>query len=130
MKHYIVVFVESTFRRRPICEIATRTRASKSVSHLIRRRKLYPTAARMALLASPWRPGEIVSVHAVLVLEMADDGLDGGAAPHLAFDVYSGVVAAVTDIGMEPLDRALDRRDDTGEDLSVVGGCPAAPARG
>jgi hypothetical protein len=37
-------------------EIASRTRASKSVSHLMRRRKLYPTAARMALLASPWRP--------------------------------------------------------------------------
>jgi hypothetical protein len=31
--------------------------------------------------------GEIVAIHAVLALEMADDGLDGGTASHLAFDV-------------------------------------------
>jgi hypothetical protein len=30
--------------------------------------------------------GEIVAAHSVLVLEMADDGLDGGAAFHLSFD--------------------------------------------
>ena len=86
--------------------------------------------------------GEIVAVHAVLVLEMADDGLDGGAASHLAFDVRGdaalllgrvdfelvfgrGVVAAVTGIGVEPLDgiaeELLDRRDDRGEGVSVVG---------
>lgn len=29
---------------------------------------------------------EIVAVHAVLGLDMADDGFDGGAALHLAFD--------------------------------------------
>jgi hypothetical protein len=30
--------------------------------------------------------GEIVAAHPVLVLEMADDGLDGRAAAHLSFD--------------------------------------------
>ena len=86
--------------------------------------------------------GEIVSVHAVLVLEMADDWLDGGAASHLAFDVGCdaalllgridfelvfgrGVVAAVTGIGVNALDgiaeNRLDRRNDTGEGVAVVG---------
>ena len=85
--------------------------------------------------------GEIVAVHAVLVLEMADDGLDGGAASHLTFDLRGdaalllggvdfelgfgrGVVAAVAGISMEPLDgvadERLDRRDDAGEGVSVV----------
>ena len=31
--------------------------------------------------------GEMVAAHAVLGLEMADDGLDGGAAPGLALDL-------------------------------------------
>ena len=30
--------------------------------------------------------GEVVAVHAVAVLDVADDGLDGGAAAHLALD--------------------------------------------
>ena len=30
--------------------------------------------------------GEIVAIHAVLVLDVADDRLDGGPASHLAFD--------------------------------------------
>src|SRR6266576_5587162 len=33
-----------------------RKRRKNSLSHLMRRRKLYPAAARTALLASPWRP--------------------------------------------------------------------------
>jgi cytochrome c oxidase subunit I len=86
--------------------------------------------------------GEIVAIHAVLALEMADDGLDGGSASHLTFDLRRdaalllgrvdfelvfgrGVVAAVTGIGMEPLDgiaeKRLDLRDDAGEGVSVVG---------
>ena len=85
--------------------------------------------------------GEIVAVHAVLVLEMADDGLDGGAASHLAFDLWGhaalllggvdfelvfgrGVVAAVAGVGVEALDgvaeECLDRRNDAGEGVSVV----------
>jgi hypothetical protein len=31
--------------------------------------------------------GEIVALHSVIFLEMADDGLDGGAASHLSFDL-------------------------------------------
>ena len=31
--------------------------------------------------------GEIVAVHSVLVLGMADDGFDGGAASHLSLDL-------------------------------------------
>ena len=73
---------------------------------------------------------------------MADDGLDGGSASHLTFDLRRdaalllgrvdfelvfgrGVVAAVTGIGMEALDgvaeERLDRRNDAGEGVSVVG---------
>ena len=33
------------------------------------------------------QPLEVVAVHAVLGLEVADDRLDGGAAPHLAADI-------------------------------------------
>jgi hypothetical protein len=39
----------------------------------------------MALLTSPPEP-EIVAAHAVLGLEMADDGLDGGPAAEFALD--------------------------------------------
>ena len=31
--------------------------------------------------------GEIIAAHAVLFLEMADDGLDGGSPSHLALDL-------------------------------------------
>jgi hypothetical protein len=31
--------------------------------------------------------GEIVAAHSMLFFEMADDGLDGGAAFHLSFDL-------------------------------------------
>jgi transposase len=32
--------------------------------------------------------GEIVAVHSVILLEMTDDGLDGGAAAHLSLDLW------------------------------------------
>jgi hypothetical protein len=66
--------------------------------------------------------GEIVAAQSVIFLEMADDGFDGGATPHLSFDLWGYpaflpgginsklvlgrcVVAAVSGIGVEPLDR-------------------------
>ena len=73
---------------------------------------------------------------------MADDGLDGGAASHLSFDlwghpsllfgcvdfelvIWRRVVAAVSGIGVEPFDRIadelLDRRDDVSQRVAVIG---------
>ena len=31
--------------------------------------------------------GEIIAAHAVILLEVPDDGLDGGAPSHVAFDL-------------------------------------------
>jgi hypothetical protein len=31
--------------------------------------------------------GETVPLHAMLMFEMADEGFDGGATPHFAFDL-------------------------------------------
>jgi hypothetical protein len=64
---------------------------------------------------------EVVPVHSVLVLDMADDWLDGGASFHLAFDLRGdsallasgedmepvggrGVVALVAGVGQDALD--------------------------
>ena len=70
--------------------------------------------------------GEVVAAHAVLGLEMADDGLDGGAAPDLALDlrrhapllargvdpelvIGRGVVAAIAGVGDDALEPVADR---------------------
>ena len=115
-------------------------RSHKRLSHLMRRRKLYPAAARMALIASPtgW---EVVAAHAMLGLEMADNRLDGGAPSHLSFDlrgdtallaggedlelVFGGrVVAAIAGIGEDTFDDVADEhfdpRDDLGERVAIV----------
>jgi hypothetical protein len=82
--------------------------------------------------------GEIVAVHSVIFLEMADDGLDGGAASHLSFDlwghpslllgcidfelvIWRRVVAAVSGIGMEPFDRTADELLDASQRMPVIG---------
>ncbi len=86
--------------------------------------------------------GEIVAVHSVIFLEMADDGLDGGAASHQSFDlwghpslllgcvdfervIWRRVVAAVSGIGVEPFDRIadelLDRRNDASQCMAIIG---------
>ncbi len=86
--------------------------------------------------------GEIVAVHSVILLKMADDRFDGGAAFHLSFDLWGHpslllgridfelvlgrrVVAAVSGIGVEPFDRIadelLDRRDDASQGMAVIG---------
>jgi hypothetical protein len=85
--------------------------------------------------------GEIVAVHSVILLEMTDDGFDGGAAFHLSFDdgrhtallpgcvdfelvIWRRVVASVSGIGVEPIDRPadklLDRRDDASQGMAVI----------
>ena len=86
--------------------------------------------------------GEIVAAHSVIFLEMADDGLNGGAASHLSFDLWGHpsfllgcidfelvigrrIVAAVSGIGVESLDRMadelLDRRDHLRQSMPVIG---------
>jgi hypothetical protein len=86
--------------------------------------------------------GKIVAAHSVIFFEMADDGLDGGAASHLSFDLWGHpslllgcidfelvigrrVVAAVSGIGVKPFDgiadELLDRRDHLSQSMAVVG---------
>ncbi len=86
--------------------------------------------------------GEIVAAHSVLILEMADDGFDGGAASHLSFDLRGHpsflpgcidfelvlgrrIVAAVSGIGVEPFDciadELLDRWDHLSQRVTIIG---------
>lgn len=62
-------------------------RRHRILSHLIGQRKLYPTAAKDGIVGAALAVCEIVAVHPVLVLEVADDGLDSGATAHLPFDL-------------------------------------------
>ena len=62
---------------------ATRILSSNSFSHRSRRLKLYPAAARTALMASPGGTRGSCGPFAAR-LHVADDGLDGGAPAHLA----------------------------------------------
>jgi hypothetical protein len=78
----------------------------------------------------------VVAAHAVLGLEVADDRLDGGPAPELAFDLGvqaallaggidleamggRGVVAAVSGIGDDPLERLADEAFHLGDDAAA-----------
>lgn len=86
--------------------------------------------------------GEIVSAHAVLGLEMADDGFDSGSPFHLAFDLWGhapflardedpelvmgrGIVAAITLVGEDARDGVADEpfhiRDDGGQRMTIIG---------
>ena len=85
---------------------------------------------------------EVVAAEMMAIFEMADDGLNGGAASHLSFDLWGHpsfllgcidfervigrrIVAAVSGIGVESLDRMadelLDRRDHLRQSMSVIG---------
>jgi hypothetical protein len=85
--------------------------------------------------------GEIVAAHSVLLLGVADDWLDGGAAFHLSFDgrrhapllpgrvdfeliLGRRIVAAIAGIGVEPFDRIadelLDRRNHLSQGMPVI----------
>jgi hypothetical protein len=57
-----------------------------AASHLRRRWKLKPAAARTALIRSPSPTFEVVAVHSMIGLDVTDHRLDGGAALHLAFE--------------------------------------------
>src|SRR5437763_1577373 len=104
------------------------------------RRKLWPTAERMTLAASPARPFEIAATEVTFGLHLADDGLDGGAAAQLALDdaedaaLLAGdedatwilsIVAAVSLVDIGPLDRTSGERlgavDDVPQGVTVVG---------
>ena len=84
---------------------------------------------------------EIVAVHAVLVLDVADDRLDGRTAAHLSLDLRGDaalllgsedfelvigrrIVAAVAGVGVDAFegvsDELLDRGNDTGESVAVI----------
>src|SRR2546429_6570165 len=47
--------------------------------------------------------GEIVAAHAVIVLEVADDGFDGGAPAHLAADGLGDTPNLAADPDLEPV---------------------------
>jgi hypothetical protein len=47
--------------------------------------------------------GEIVAAHAVILLEMADDGFDGGAPAHLAADGLGDTPDLAADLDLEPV---------------------------
>jgi hypothetical protein len=46
---------------------------------------------------------EIVAAHPMAVLEMADHGLDGGPAPHLAADGFGDTADLAADPDLEPV---------------------------
>jgi hypothetical protein len=70
--------------------------------------------------------GEIITAHSMLVLGMAYDRLDCGAA-FIDFEFVVGrrIVAAVSGVGAEPLDgiadELLDRRDHLSQSVPVIG---------
>jgi hypothetical protein len=66
---------------------------------------------------------EVVAVHAVLVLEMADHRFDGGAAAHLAFDLRRDTALL---LGRVDLELVIGRR----VVAAVAGIDPARPMRG
>ena len=102
-------------------------------------------------MASPLAEPEIVAAHAVLGLEMADDGLDGGPAAQFALDpgchasllagdedpelvIGRRVVAAISVVGEEALDDVADRAPPCpGSRWPACGrhrDCRAAPSHG
>ena len=91
--------------------------------------------------------GKVVAAHAVVVLEMADHRLDGGAAFERALDLIGdaallarrvdsepvlgrGVVAAVSGIGDDAIERVADQRlnpwNDRGERMPIIGVVPGS----
>jgi hypothetical protein len=114
-----------------------RIEANKTLSQARMRRRLLATAVRMTLMASPAL--ETTAAEMPVAFHVADDGLDGRAAPELTFDdteyatlltrdedtapAFSCVAAiALVDIGA--LDRAagalLGRLDDVAERMPVT----------
>jgi len=86
--------------------------------------------------------GKVISAHAVVFLEVADDGLDGGPPFELALDlrrdaalpaarvdlelvIGRGVVAAIAGIGDAAIEDVADERlylrDDRAERVPVIG---------
>lgn len=72
-------------------------------SHRSSSPKLYPTAARTPLMRSPARPMRWVPVHAVLGLEVADDGLGRCATLYLAPDGSCDAADLTRDPAPEPM---------------------------
>src|SRR5882724_9491451 len=83
--------------------------------------------------------GEIVAAHAVILLEVADDGFDGGAAAHLAADGLGDtpdlaadpdlesvriVVAAIALVAVDAADRdtckLFEIGDDGAESVAII----------
>src|SRR3974377_1934255 len=85
--------------------------------------------------------GKIIAAHAVVLLEVADDGLDGRSPPSFAFELWGewalrasgvdlelifggGFVAAVSGIGDDAIERVAEDRlhggDDGGERGAVI----------
>jgi hypothetical protein len=95
--------------------------------------------------------GKMIAAHAVVLLEVADDGLDGRAPSHVASDLRGGaaflasgvdlelifgrrVVSAVSGIGDDAIERVADDRlhgrDDGGERVAIIRVSPAASRTG
>ena len=47
------------------------------------------------------RMGEIIAVYAVILLEVRDDGLDGGALYHVTFDLWGDAALLVGGVDFE-----------------------------
>ena len=111
----------------------------KALSQARTRRRLYPTAVRMTLAASPARPLKIAAAEMALVLHVPDHGLYSRAASELAFDDAEhavflpgdehaarvcGVVAAISLVDIAALDGAADELfrgvDNGAERVSVI----------
>jgi hypothetical protein len=115
-----------------------RMRRKSILSQARIRRKLWPTAERMTLAASPARPLEITPTEVAFRLQVSDHGLDGGAAPQLALDDPEdaalvvgdedaarvvGVMAAISLVDIGTLDRTagecLGAFDDVAQGVTV-----------
>ena len=49
------------------------------------------------------RMGEIIAAHAMLSFHVADDWLDGGPSPQLAFDAFGDAALLARDINLEAM---------------------------
>src|SRR5262249_41997358 len=103
---------------------ASRMKRSRLLSQARTRRRLWPTAVRMTLAASPSEPLRWQRAEMPVSLHMANDGFDGGATAQFALDdaedaaLLTGVedaaqigrvVTAVALVDIGALDRAATR---------------------
>ena len=82
--------------------ISNRTRKSSS-NQRRSRLKLYPGGGETALMRSPFGPFEYAKRIPMIVLEMADHGLDGSSASHLAANDFCDAADLAANPDPEPV---------------------------